>query len=56
MNDFISAKLKEVVKLQDIIKKYDLNFVSKQKKYLIVSVKIHYLLFFGEIYMKDIFH
>ena len=29
MNDLIRAKLKEIVKLEDIIKKGDLNYISK---------------------------
>ena len=32
MNDLIHAKLKEIVKLQDIIKKDDLNYESKPGK------------------------
>ena len=32
MNDLIRAKLKEIVELQDIIKKDDLNYKSKQGK------------------------
>ena len=51
MNDLIRAKLKEIVKLQDIIKKDDLNYKSKRGKYLRkyyaeILVNIHYLLFF----------
>ena len=32
MNDLIQAKLKEIVELQDIIKKDDLNYKSKRGK------------------------
>ena len=32
MNDFIRAKLKEIVKLQDVVKKDDLNYKSKRGK------------------------
>ena len=32
MNDLICANLKEIVKLQDIIKKDDLNYKSKRRK------------------------
>ena len=32
MNDSICAKLKEIFKLQDIIKKDDLNYKSKRRK------------------------
>ena len=32
MNDLIRAKLKEIVKLQDIVKKDDLNYKSKSGK------------------------
>ena len=32
MNDLIRAKLKEIVKLQDIIKKDDINYKSKRGK------------------------
>ena len=32
MNDLIRAKLKEIVELQDIIKKDDLNYKSKRRK------------------------
>ena len=32
MNDLISDKLKEIVNLQDIIKKYNLRYKSKSKK------------------------
>ena len=32
MNDLISAKLKEIVEFQDIIKKDDLNYKSKRRK------------------------
>ena len=32
MNDLICVKLKEIVKLQDIIKKDDLNYKSKRGK------------------------
>ena len=32
MNDLICAKLKEIVELQDIIKKDDLNYKSKRLK------------------------
>ena len=39
------TKLKEIVELQDIIKKDDLNYKSKRRK-LIILVNIHYLLFF----------
>ena len=53
MNDLIRGKLKEAIELQDIIKKDDLNYKSKRGK-LIILVNIHWLLFFQEIYMKDI--
>ena len=42
MIDLIRAKLKEIVKLQHIIKKKDLNYKSKRGK-LIISVNIYYL-------------
>ena len=45
MNNLIRAKLKEIVELQDIIKKGDLNYKSKRGK-LITLVNIHCLLFF----------
>ena len=45
MNGLICAKLKEIVELQDIIKKNDLNYKSKGGK-LILLVNIHCLLFF----------
>ena len=45
MNDLICAKLKEIVELQGIIKKDDLNYKSKRGK-LIILVNINYLLFF----------
>ena len=32
MNDLICAKLKEIIKLQDIVKKDDLNYKSKHGK------------------------
>ena len=32
MNDLICAKLKEIVELQDIIRKNDLNYKSKCRK------------------------
>ena len=32
MNDLIHAKLKEIIKLQDVIKKDDLNYKSKRGK------------------------
>ena len=32
MNDLIGAKLKEIIKLEDIIKKYDLNCKLKRGK------------------------
>ena len=32
MNDLIHAKLKEINKLQDVIKKDDINYKSKRKK------------------------
>ena len=32
MNDLVRAKLKEIVKLKDIIKKDDLNYKSKRRK------------------------
>ena len=32
MNDLIRVKLKKIVKLQDIIKKVDLNYKSKRGK------------------------
>ena len=32
MNDLIRTKLKEIVKLQDVIKKNDLNYKSKRGK------------------------
>ena len=32
MNDLIRTKFEEIVKLQDIIKKYDLNYKSKSGK------------------------
>ena len=32
MNDLIPVKLKEIVKLQDIIKKDDLNYKPKRRK------------------------
>ena len=32
MNNLIRAKLREIVKLQDIIKKFDLNYKSKRGK------------------------
>ena len=34
INDLIHVKLKEIIKLQDIIKKDDLNYKSKRKKTL----------------------
>ena len=47
MKDLISVKLKEIVKLQDIIKKGDLNYKSKRGKTYNFS---------NEILMKDIYH
>ena len=44
MNDLIRPTLKEIVKLQDIIKKGDLNYQNEEK--LIILVSIYYLLFF----------
>ena len=32
MNDLIRAKLKEIIELQDIIKRDDLNYKSKRRK------------------------
>ena len=32
MNDLIRANLKEIIELQDIIKKDDLNYISKHRK------------------------
>ena len=49
MNDLICAKLKEIVELQDIIKKDDLNYKPKRGKPFsntTILVNIHYLLFF----------
>ena len=43
MNDLICFKLKEIVKLQDIVKKDDLKYRSERAKML---VNIHYLVFF----------
>ena len=34
INDLIHVKLKEIIKLQDIIKNDDLNYKSKRKKNL----------------------
>ena len=45
MIDLICVKLKEIVNLQDIIKKGDLNYKSKREK-LIILINVHYLLFF----------
>ena len=44
MNDLVRVKLEEIVNLQDIIKKDDLNYQQKRGK--IIFVNIHYLLFF----------
>ena len=44
MNGLIRARSKEIVELQDIIKKDDLNYNSKRE--LIIIVNIHCLLFF----------
>ena len=41
MNDLIRSKLKEIVQLQDIIKKDHLNAEKRT-----ILVNIHYLLFF----------
>ena len=46
MNDLIRGKLKENVKLQDIVKKYNLNYKSKRKKTYNFRVYSYYLLFF----------
>ena len=43
MNDLICFKLKEIVKLQDIVKKDDLKYRSERAKML---VNIHHLVFF----------
>ena len=51
MTDLIRAKLKEIVELQDIIKKDDLNYKAEK---LGIFVNIHCLLFFKEIHIKDI--
>ena len=45
MNYLICAKLKEIVKLQDIIKKDDLNY-NQNAENLVILVNIPYLLFF----------
>ena len=44
MNDLVRVKLEEIVNLQDIIKKDDLNYQPKRGK--IIFVNIYYLLFF----------
>ena len=46
MNDLIRGKLKENVKLEDIIKKYNLNYKSKRKKTYNFRVYSYCLLFF----------
>ena len=46
MNDLIRGKLKENVKLEDIIKKYNLNYKSKRKKTYNFRVYSYGLLFF----------
>ena len=55
MNDLTCAKLKETVNLQDIIKNDNLNHKSNRgKNYNLLNR--HYVLFFKEMCMKDIYH
>ena len=55
MNDLTRAKLKETINLQDIIKNDNLNYKSKRAKNHDLLNR-HYLLFFKEMCMKDIYH
>ena len=56
MNDLIRAKLKKTVELQYIIKKDDLNYISKHRKtYSFGKFTISCFLIVV-IYMKDIYH
>ena len=48
MNDLIRAKFKEIIELQDIVKKDDLNYKSKRGKPIIL-VNIHHLFFLRDI-------
>ena len=46
MNYLIRIKLKEIVKLEDVVKKDDQTYKSKRGKIIIILLNIHCLLFF----------
>ena len=55
MINLVRVKLKEIVNLQDIIKKDDLNYKSKHGK--TYNFSKHLLpIAFNQIYVKDIYH
>ena len=55
MKNLVTNKLKEIVKLQDIVKLNDLSYQLRCDKNLL-AVNILYQLFLSKIYMKENYH